>query len=212
MQTICCSISSTTTIILYVVRLASRVDNFVTFLLAYDSEQHDSIRGQPYRQLQLGPGVGEKLETFRKELHRLLWGELRSILLRWYHKLVREGEEDDDDDVADDRASRMCSLHAHLLLMLRNARPAELEAPLVQTIVCGMVFLSTRHMWNHEQLADDRVGRLHQRSGERVRQGVQLPTQDAQHSPTGIGLPDGVGVCGRPERGREHCDLRGGKG
>jgi hypothetical protein len=140
----------------YVVRLCARVDNFVSFLLAYDAERHDSIRGRPYRQLTLGPGVAEQLDAFRTQLHGLLWGELRTMLLRWYHRIVREGEEADDGDAdADDRARRMCSLHAHLLLMLRSARVDELSPPLVQTLMCGMVFLSTRHQWNHEQLADE---------------------------------------------------------
>jgi hypothetical protein len=54
--------------------------------------------------------------------------------------------------VIDQNARRMCSLHAHLLIMLRNVRPDELTQPFVQTIVCAMVFLSTRHQWNHDQL------------------------------------------------------------
>jgi len=146
--------NSTTPIILYVVRLCSRVDNFVSFVLSYERGEHDSIRGKPFRGLELGPGVGAYLDEFRTELHKLLWGELRSILLRWYHKLVRQDADQEDDEV-DERARRMCTLHAHLLLSLRNCRPEELTQPLVQTLVCGMIFLSTRHQWNHRQLADE---------------------------------------------------------
>ena len=54
--------------------------------------------------------------------------------------------------MVDENARRMCILHAHLLLMLRNATPAELTPPLISTIVTCMVFLSTRHQWNHKQL------------------------------------------------------------
>ena len=38
---------------------------------------------------------------------------------------------------------------------MRNARASELTQPLVQTMLCGMIFLSTRHQWNHQQLADE---------------------------------------------------------
>jgi hypothetical protein len=123
-------------------------------VLSYERGEHDSIRGKPFRGLELGPGVGAYLDEFRTELHKLLWGELRSILLRWYHKLVRQDADQEDDEV-DERARRMCTLHAHLLLSLRNCRPEELTQPLVQTLVCGMIFLSTRHQWNHRQLADE---------------------------------------------------------
>ena len=41
---------------------------------------------------------------------------------------------------------------SHLLLMLRNAAAADLTVSLVGTVVCGMVFLSTRHQWNQGQL------------------------------------------------------------
>ena len=45
--------SSTATVILYVVRLCARIDNFASMLLSYDAGTHDTIRGKPYRQLEL---------------------------------------------------------------------------------------------------------------------------------------------------------------
>ena len=42
----------------------------------------------------------------------------------------------------------MCTIHAHLLLMLRNATAAELTDARVTTIVCATVFLNVRHEWN----------------------------------------------------------------
>ena len=55
-------------------------------------------------------------------------------------------------DVLDRNTRRMSNIHAHLLLMLRNATPAELTLPLITTIVTCMVFLSTRHQWNRDAL------------------------------------------------------------
>ena len=40
--------ASTTTVILYVIRLVCRVDNYVTFLLQYDRGAHDSARLSPH--------------------------------------------------------------------------------------------------------------------------------------------------------------------
>ena len=68
-------------------------------------------------------------------------------MLRWYHKLAREldGADEASESLVDANTKRMCSIHGHLLLMLRNAAPSELTAPLVSSISCACVFLSTRH-------------------------------------------------------------------
>ena len=83
------------------------------------------------------------------------------MLLGWYQKLVLECETSSSDLVLDINTRHMCNLHAHLLLMLRNASPADLSEPFASTITCGMVFLSTRHEWNHE-LLDRKPGRADQ--------------------------------------------------
>ena len=141
--------SSTAPVILYVARLCARVDNYLSLLIAYDAREHESIVGQPYRGVELGPDVRAKLDAARVSLRGVMWGELRRVLLAWYQKLVHECEAAEDDHVLDVNTAHMCNLHAHLLLMLRNATPAELSEPFVSTVVCGMVFLSTRHEWNH---------------------------------------------------------------
>ena len=105
--------------ILYVIRLASRFDNYVSFLLEhhsnalnpspspnpnphphqvsfllqYDSNTHDSVRGKPYRQLAISAAVRAQLTSAQAALRRVLLGELRSLLLGWYHKLSRELDE-----------------------------------------------------------------------------------------------------------------------
>ena len=130
-------LSSTSTVILYACRLAARIDHFVDLCLSYDAGTHDSIVGRPFRGFELGPGVRPRLEAARAELRTVLWGDLRRILLGWYHKLVIECETSQSDLVLDVNTRHMCNLHAHLLLMLRNVSMAELSEPLVSTIVCG---------------------------------------------------------------------------
>lgn len=42
----------------------------------------------------------------------------------------------------------MCNIHAHLVLMLRNIKPHELNEVSATTILAGMAYLATRHQWN----------------------------------------------------------------
>ena len=144
--------SSTATVILYVARLCSRLDNFVSLCLDYDAQKHESIVGKPFRGLELGMDVRPRLEQARTDLRAVMWGDLRRILLTWYHRLVLECDSAESDLVLDINTRHMCNLHAHLLLMLRNASATDLTEPLVSTVACAMVFLSTRHEWNHDQL------------------------------------------------------------
>jgi hypothetical protein len=50
--------------------------------------------------------------------------------------------------VLDTNTKHMCSLHAHLLLTLRNVPTTALTEGRVTTVVTAVVFLSTRHEWN----------------------------------------------------------------
>ena len=65
----------------------------MSFLLQYDSNTHDSVRGKPYRQLAISATVRAQLTSAQAALRRVLLGELRSLLLGWYHKLSRELDE-----------------------------------------------------------------------------------------------------------------------
>lgn len=147
--------ASTTTVILYVVRLAARFDNYVSFLLQYDAGEHDSIRGKPFRGLALDSQAREALAAARRGLRKALLGELRPLLLGWYHKLSRELDEafqSEDEQVLDENVRHLCVCHSHLLLMLRSLTPAELTEPLAKSIACAVAFLATRHQWNKELL------------------------------------------------------------
>ena len=74
----------------------------MSFLLQYDSNTHDSVRGQPYRQLTISAAVRAQLTSAQAALRRVLLGDLRSLLLGWYHKLSRELDaafESEDEEV-----------------------------------------------------------------------------------------------------------------
>ena len=131
--------SSTATVTLYVCRLCARVDNYVTMLLEHDAGTHSTLAGRPFRQLELAAGVRPQLEAAQAALRSVLWGELRSILLAWKERLAAECAAATHDSVLDANAQHMCNIHAHLLLMLRNASVADLNAARVSDIVSGSV-------------------------------------------------------------------------
>ena len=81
--------ASTTTVILFVCRLCSRMDNYIAFVLSYDAGTHDSIRSKPFRGLKIAAAVREQLVEAQAELRSILWGELRPLLTAWYNKLSR---------------------------------------------------------------------------------------------------------------------------
>ena len=154
--------ASTTTVILYTVRLAARLENYISFLLSYDSGTHDSILGKPFRQLQLTTTAKEQLTRAHRELRKVMLGDLRPLLLGWYGKLSRELDRalvSDDTEVLDENIRHMCVLHSHMVLMLRNVTASELDEAIVTSLVCGIGFLATRHQWGKGLLDHEECGR-----------------------------------------------------
>lgn len=129
--------------------------------MQHDFDTHDSIRGKPFRWLSISPEVRELLVTSRQQLAAVLRGELRTLLIGWYNKLSRELDlvgDRDTNDMLDEYTRHMCTIHAHLVLAMRNVAADELDEPFASTIVCGMAFLATRHQWN-QNLLDDMDGK-----------------------------------------------------
>ena len=77
--------SSTATVILYMTRLACRVDNYIAMLLSYDEGTHDSMRREthPFRQLELTDEARRRLKEGQVAIRRLLWGEVSSLMRAW---------------------------------------------------------------------------------------------------------------------------------
>ena len=94
-----------------------------------------TIVGKPFRGLRVAEGVAEQLVAAQAQLRHRIWGEVCTLVKVWYQKLVRECESSDDDRVLDANTKHMCNIHAHLLLMMRNAPLSALTEPRVTTIV-----------------------------------------------------------------------------
>ena len=94
--------------------------------------------------------------------------------------------ESDDDSVLDENTAHMCNIHAHLLITLRNASLGELDEARVRSVLCALLFMSTRHEWNEDDLAgdkqrDDAEEFTHVDGGTRGRRQQQRPQR--------LGLP-----------------------
>ena len=118
----------TATVILYVTRLACRIDNYVSFLLQYDGECHDSIVGKPYRAVDLAAEIRARLSRRARGERSLLWGEVRGLLHAWSHVAGKMRHADPASDPASEP---------------RTCDPAHPAHPL-QVRACARVVLQAR--------------------------------------------------------------------
>ena len=144
-------------IILYVTRLACRVDNYVSFLMDHTLGKHRCVDA-PLREVKIPPSTLATLAAGRRALRLLLEGVVAPLLEEYLHKLDKETRNSPSNEKLIDRNSRLaCDLHAHKLLLYRNSHQEELTPGSAKTLVGSFVYLTTRHTWNK---AARRQGRL----------------------------------------------------
>lgn len=90
-----------------------------------------------------------ELEDGRRLLHARMHGELDNLLDDYLAKLNDQILKEPNNEKLINRNSRLsCDLHAHKLMLFRNVRLAELDAPKVKRLIGGFIYLTTRHTWN----------------------------------------------------------------
>jgi hypothetical protein len=138
-------------IILYIIRLAARVHNYVCFVVAHTKGSEDSIdinmREEPPEADSL-----RVLETAMLELGAKLRGSVNALLDDYLRRCDAQTRASPDNETLINRNSRLaCDLHAHKLLIHRNcfeAAGAPLDCHIATTILGSFVYLTTRHTWN----------------------------------------------------------------
>jgi len=144
-------------IILYVTRLAARVDNYVNFLVDHHHKRHRCV-DVPLRDLALSEGTLAALEHGLAALRETMQGELAELLEEYLMRLDKETAGHPGDEKLIDRNSRLAAdLHAHRLLLLRNVHQEELTPDTAKVLIGSFVYLTTRHTWNK---AARKAGRL----------------------------------------------------
>lgn len=143
--------SNTVPIILFVFRVASRVESFVSFLIDHGRGcRVDGIDGV-LRSIDLDEATIVTLETGLRRMRYVLQTRLQPMLEAWCSELSRDCDisvSGDDDAVIDANSRSACTLHAHLLLLYRNLKLDDYSADTASTIASSFLFLTTRHTWN----------------------------------------------------------------
>ena len=153
--------SNTVPIILYVFRLASRVESFVSFLLDHGrGGRVDGIDGV-LRSIDLDSDTLAILEEGLARMRHLMQIRLQPMLEAWCDELNRDclkqleeegtqedGKDGEKDAVIDANSRSACTLHAHLLLLHRNVSSDQYTPQIAATITSSFLFLTTRHTWN----------------------------------------------------------------
>jgi hypothetical protein len=135
-------------IILYVVRLAARVDNYLSFLVDLTEGKHRCLDG-PLRDVAVGAECLAELKAGRAALRARLHGEVATLLDEYLTKLDADTAAAPGDEKKIDRNSRLaCDLHAHRLALYRNVLQEALTPGAAKVLVGSFVFLTTRHTWN----------------------------------------------------------------
>lgn len=128
--------SSTVEIILYMTRLACRVDNYSSFLIQHQTQTHEWMHG-PLRGVEISDEVARLIKSGLASLRKLLRGRIRGLLEKWsaqaLHACIEAAAESSSE--MDEHALAACSMQAHLLLLYRNCTLEELNADIVSVIM-----------------------------------------------------------------------------
>jgi hypothetical protein len=127
--------------ILYVTRLAIRVEGYLLFLIRnkrFHSLQKESETNMfnganvqaGVRGLRCGEDVVNEAVECQKKIRVLLEEKMFKIIARWIKRSKKDG-----------RFGQACMLHAHLAFIYRNVEPEELTPRVVFTMLASQIFL-----------------------------------------------------------------------
>ena len=119
-------------IILYIVRLGARVDNYLSFLIQHVTNTHATINAKDFtlRGVHISTETLETLKQARTKLRVLLFGRFLNLIDSYLKKLDREivagsakvGGFESSTHLLSAKSILACNLHTHKLLLLRNVR------------------------------------------------------------------------------------------
>uniref|UniRef100_A0A0G4G6D4 ubiquitinyl hydrolase 1 n=1 Tax=Chromera velia CCMP2878 TaxID=1169474 RepID=A0A0G4G6D4_9ALVE len=138
---------STVTLILFLLRLVARVENYLVLLLSMAAGLHPSVTA--IRGVRIdATALGQLREAYRT-VRTFIEGPVQRMIDSWMGELLA-----DDDDV-DATTAKCARLHAHLVVLQRNALPDDLDLQTVSVFLSSLVFLTTRHTWNSTKTGID---------------------------------------------------------
>jgi hypothetical protein len=150
--------------ILYVTRLAIRVEGYLLFLIRnkkFHSIQKNSevnIYNGAYmeanvRGLRCGQDVIDEALECQKKIRVLLEEKMFKIIARWIKRSKKDG-----------RFGQACMLHAHLAFIFRNVEEVDLTPRIVFTVLASQIFLFNYYKYDldfdHKEVSSKKKSRM----------------------------------------------------
>lgn len=140
---------SVVNMILFLIRIVSRVDGYMGLVLSY-AEGDKKAQTKLYRDMNFNVGEDgmKRIHEAREKLHKLVANELIPMLETWNNEIITSLKVSNDIDAATFTAS---TIHAHVLLLLRNFPRKEYTRNIVSMFISAMVFINSRYRLGKEQ-------------------------------------------------------------
>jgi len=127
--------NTSTMIILYIARMGSRVDSYLSFLVDYNTNKHDSVYW-PIRDSEITPEILENIKTGLATVRGILVEQYSSLFEDYLKRLDAEITKDPTNEKLIDRNSRFsCDLHSHKLLLYRNFHATEYTPSIAKNLL-----------------------------------------------------------------------------
>jgi hypothetical protein len=138
---------STTEIILFICRLASRIDSYVSFVIQMSEGTHQSMR-RKLRDFDISEETVAELKLGLTQIRSLLHGDLCSMIKNFSVAAYREYKDSTNEETLSMNTRIICCLHSHLILASRNLPLSALDTSGIKNIMASFVHLNTRHSFN----------------------------------------------------------------
>lgn len=143
---------STSPVVLYVIRLLVRVEEFIIFLIRHNEwlSRDDDVRqcsggwASYTRGLETVPRVLRLLTSARTSMRKLLDTRVFSMLERWCTYATKSND-----------LVLACKLHAHLGFLYKNVSEQELDLRTVSVLLSSQIFLTTRYEFVCDATAEE---------------------------------------------------------
>eukprot|EP00760_Papus_ankaliazontas_P009215 PhM_4_TR13981/c0_g1_i1/m.81553 len=144
---------ATVDVILFLVRIVARVENFMVYLLEREVKSpQEKWMMPPLRDVEFTSDSLVTLMQAHARLRKMINDAMLPMLETWVNEVMGDaGTADMNEDI--DNATRIASrLYAHIILLQRNISPRDFTEDNVSQILSAMMFLTTRHTWNSRAL------------------------------------------------------------
>ena len=141
---------STTEVILFVCRLASRVDSYVSFVIELTEGTHQSMakNNRSLRDIDVSPETIVELKHGLVQIRSLLHGDLLAMIKDFSVSAYREYKDTANEETLNVNSQIICCLHSHLILAYRNMPLSSHDSSSVLSFMASFVHVNCRHSFN----------------------------------------------------------------